>query len=142
MGRRVRGVWKTVGKIDKNQQILIEHLLQKHHTPGFFPSVLQETSEACIALSSVEITYLMVRGKTVSVGSSASDSINIKYECGGGHQAAMLEQSPDYIYSTSSQKNLWLLSIYIALFVSKPLCKTSLMNSLNLPSPVFRTLYY
>lgn len=89
------------------------------------PPILHEPSEAWSALRSLEIIYIVVEGKTVSVGSFAGDSINVKYECGGGHQAAQLEQSPDYIYSTSSQKNMWLLSIYIALFISKPLCRTS-----------------
>lgn len=87
----------------------------------------------------MEIIYIVVEGKTVSVGSFAGDSINIKYECGGGHQAAQLEQSPDYIYSASSQKNTWLLSIYIALCISKPLCRTSLINS---PNALASTYYF
>lgn len=85
-------------------------------------------SKSLLSLSFVGIIYIVVREEKTLF---ASDSLNIKYERGGGHRAAQLEQSPDCIYCTSFQKNVWLLSIYIALFVSKPLYRTSLINSPN-----------
>ena len=107
--------------------------------PGFSPATLHKPSEAWIAPSSGEIVDIMIREKKeVSVGSFTVILSTLNMHVKVAIKPPSLSKSPDYIYSTSSLKNMWLLSIYIGLSVSKPLYRTSLIHCPNaLPSSYY-----
>lgn len=60
--------------------------------PGFFFTILQKLSKIWVAVSFLESIYIVVGGKKEMICWKFCDSVNIKYEHGGGHQAAQLER--------------------------------------------------